>query len=411
MSDFKILVTNIEEVKPHPKESVLFLEIVKVFGWEVVTRKGKFKVGDKVIYIPVDSVLPEPLESKLFPEDSKIKLSKSRVKAIRIQGFVSQGMVVTPDEVNLNETICSIGKDLREILNISKFEPPENPNMVASFKDKKGKTVKVKIVNNALFKEYGGLNHLKYNPNVFEEFQEVVVTEKIHGSNSRCGWLENKPKNLWQKIKKFFKCFDSHQFCYGSNRVQLQSKKYSGYYSNDIYSKIVEKYHLKVIMPKDYIMFYEIYGPSVQKNYHYGLSNADVDMVVFDVMRVTSDSAEWLSHDEMINFVETINHELTHIDDSLQIKTAPVLYRGPYNNIDNIRHLTKGDSVFCPKQKIREGVVVRNVGKEVTVYSREKDSMAMKGIILKSPTLSLQERKAYKIISDEYLMKDNTDFH
>jgi RNA ligase (TIGR02306 family) len=73
-SGYKVPLTQILEIKEHPNADRL--EIAVVYGFEVVVGKGSYKTGDTVIYIPIDSILPQDLEDHLFPEGSKIKLTK-----------------------------------------------------------------------------------------------------------------------------------------------------------------------------------------------------------------------------------------------------------------------------------------------------------------------------------------------
>ena len=35
------------------------IELAGVLGWQVIVVKGEYKVGDKVIFVEIDSVLPE----------------------------------------------------------------------------------------------------------------------------------------------------------------------------------------------------------------------------------------------------------------------------------------------------------------------------------------------------------------
>ena len=91
MNDFRVEVVEVDEVLEHPNADRL--EIAKVKGWQCVVGKDSFAAGDKGIYIPIESILPEELEAKIFGT-SKVKLSKHRVKTIRLRGAVSQGLLV-----------------------------------------------------------------------------------------------------------------------------------------------------------------------------------------------------------------------------------------------------------------------------------------------------------------------------
>jgi hypothetical protein len=74
--------------------------------------------------------------------------------------------------------------------------------------------------------------------------------------------------------------------------------------------------------------------------------------------------------------------------ESRNLPVVPELYRGRFDEA-KIKALTLGDSVMAPSQKVREGVVVKPLLEEVCFIGR----------------------KMLKFISDEYLLKDNTDFH
>lgn len=69
---------------------------------------------------------------------------------------------------------------------------------------------------------------------------------------------------------------------------------------------------------------------------------------------------------------------------------VPELYRGPFIGLEFVKGFTKGNSVFVPSQKVREGVVV----KSLTTYDE------------------YGQNRALKVISEDYLSDEsNTDFH
>lgn len=172
MSKLRVEVVKIDNIQPHPNADRL--ELATVFNWVCVVQKGWVKAGDTVIYIPIDSVLPQPLIDILFGPNSKIKLNNGRIKTIKIRGAVSQGLIVDPVKVGLQG--AEIGSDVAKILNITKYEPPEatrgvNHNAPAAIK---------KDINNN-FKKYTDIENIKNHKNVFFEGEFVSVTEKIHG--------------------------------------------------------------------------------------------------------------------------------------------------------------------------------------------------------------------------------------
>ena len=362
-STFKVSVESIREIANHPNADRL--ELATVLGWQTVVPKGQYKVGDLVVYIPIDSILPHEVESALFGPDSKVKLSKSRVKTIKLRGAISQGMVATPAALGF-EYVYE-GFDVTASLKITKYEPPVKDVPA-------GMSVRaVKALENPNFRKYGGLENAKNYPDVFTEGEEVYVTEKIHGTNFRAGYVPTVANTFWKKILKFFGRLPEYEFVYGSNNVQLQHKDSGGFYGFNVYKEAVESFRLKEILKPNEVVYGEIYGGGIQKNYNYGLGENERKLVLFDLRQGDT-------YSDPVNF--------THWCDERGLPRVPVLYKGPYNR-EAIKALTLGNSVLEPKQKVREGIVVKPL-KEERCY---------------------MGRKALKFISDLYLLEDQSDFH
>lgn len=364
--EFAVKVVKIEAISSIPKADKL--EIAHIAGWQCVVAKNSFPVGSLAVYIPIDSILPDAVESILFGPDAKVKLSKSRVKTIKLRGAISQGMLAPCSELNV---LKKLGHDCTKQLGITKFEPPEAPAHMSS--GKQGTPRK----KNPHFKEYGGLDNFKNYPDLFKTGEEVIITEKIHGTNFRCGWVLSNPDTILKKIKKFFGLLPKYEFVFGSNRVQLQNKLFhKGYYDSNVYAAAVTNYNLKdkLELYEDHVLYGEIYGDGIQKGYTYGCKLGERKLVIFDVMV----KGKYMDHEEMEEF----------IIDKLGLETAPVLFHGEYDAV-KAKELTVGNSVLAPTQKVREGVVIRPV----------KETIAHMG------------RKVLKLISDQYLLNDNTDFH
>jgi RNA ligase (TIGR02306 family) len=210
-SVYKVPYTTIVSVSAHPNADRL--ELATVYGFQVIIQKGKYKAGDKIVYVPVDSILPLWLETIIFPPDSKIKLNKSRVRQIRIRKVASQGMIVDTDDVKtkVNPEYLKLEQDLSEILEITKYEPPapKGPRM---------QTPRNKPKENPRFHKYGGIDNIKWYPNFFEE-KEVIIQEKLHGSNCRASYARSVPNTLWKKILNFFGRLPKYEYCHGSNNV------------------------------------------------------------------------------------------------------------------------------------------------------------------------------------------------
>ncbi len=369
MSTLKVEVVRIGKVQKHSNADAL--DVVEVKGWQVVTQLGVFKEGDLGVYFPIDSILPQEVESKIFGPDSKIKLNKSRVKTIKLRGAISQGLL-TP--LDLWETAKpKEGLDLTKALGVTKFEPPlrEFRGSNSNLKPKK---------KNPNFKEYTDIENYKNYPDVFQLGEPVIATEKIHGTNFRAGWVKYEADSWWKKVKKLFRLTPEWEWVYGSRRVQLQNKFfYRGYYNNNVYAAICEKYDLKNKIPKGFVLYGEVYGDGIQKGYTYGCDKGEIKLVAFDLMNTNNGSKSYLNHDAFEEYC-----------DIMGIPTVPLVYVGPFH-INMLKLLTKGNSNMVLSQKVKEGLVIKPKEETHTMYGR----------------------KILKLISDEYLLKveDTTEFH
>ena len=107
-------ITVIDEIKPIPNADKI--ELARVGGWQVVVSKeDNYKVGDKVIYIEIDSRVPSDKECFAFLQDRKYK-----VKSIKLRGQVSQGLIM-PLSI-LPDGEYELYDDVTDILGIKKIE-------------------------------------------------------------------------------------------------------------------------------------------------------------------------------------------------------------------------------------------------------------------------------------------------
>ena len=369
MSTFAVKVERIVDVQPHPNADRL--DLVQVLDWRCVTQKGSFQKGDLCVYFPIDSILPEKVESAVFGPDSKVNLTKSRVKTIKLRGAISQGLVVSLRTIGPLISYAGVGEgtDLTEKLGVTKHEPPEPPANMAGVKGKRSSRQ-----SNPHFQKYTSLENIKNHPDVFEEGEIVYVTEKIHGTNFRAGYVPTVCNTFLKRIKKFFGLLPAYEFVFGSHNVQYQDKKvYRGFYESNVYAAAVEKYQLKTRLLPGEVVYGEIYGPGIQKGYTYNLPDGEHRLALFDVMKDNG----YLDPRGFINWCNVRRFE--HV---------PIVGVGGFSK-SWVTMLATGDSLLAPKL-IREGAVVKPEYNTV-------DHMI--------------GRKVLKIINPEYLLRDQTDFH
>lgn len=362
------LIINMEEVKDlAPLENSDNLLIAKIKGWEVVVRKGQYALGDRVIFLPPDSVLSEEFESKLFPPDSKIKLHNRRVRAIKIRGKISAGLLVNPKEHDLNYVIA----------NVSKYEPPVK-DLPKHMQIKKKNKPDIKA-----FIKYTDIENFKHYDRIFQDGEEVYISSKLHGSSARFGWFRSEANTWWQKLFKALHLFPEWTFAWGSRNVQIQSKllkRHQGFKSKeqgvdfgDIYTKMVEQYDLKNRIPHGYAVYGEIVGSGIQDNYLYGCKSGEHKLFVYDIYDV--ENKKWLDYLEFKKVVK-----------ALKLTSVPEMYVGSYSREKAESYLTTNTL----GKEVNEGVVVKPVKERL------------------SPTIG---RVVLKMINPEYYLVNTTENH
>lgn len=115
-SSFRKLATiqRVEDVRPI--EDTDKLGVARVLGWQVVVNRHEIKPGDLVVFIEVDSIVPDR------PEFEFMKPRKFKVKTIRLRNFVSQGLCLPVGLFPELSDDLTVGRDVTEVLGIVKAE-------------------------------------------------------------------------------------------------------------------------------------------------------------------------------------------------------------------------------------------------------------------------------------------------
>jgi hypothetical protein len=107
-------IQEILETRPIPNADQIEVAVIK--GWECVIKKNEFNVGDLVIYIEIDSIVPDRSEFE-FLRDRKF-----RVRTIKLRGQISQGLVM-PVSILPAGLEYKLDMDVTDILGIKKYDP------------------------------------------------------------------------------------------------------------------------------------------------------------------------------------------------------------------------------------------------------------------------------------------------
>lgn len=364
MSTFEVTIETIT-VFPHPNADRLALARVGLYN--IVVGKDTWETGDKVLYIPEYSVLPENLIVALNLEGKLSGSKKNRVKPLKLRGELSQGLVA-PLEFLPEGTIEKLGEgaDFSETLGIIKWEPEVPASMSGTTKG-----------NYALI-NWIDIENLKKFPDMFAEGEEVIVDEKIHGTASLFTFVN--PTQDDMEILVSSKGL-------GSKKLILLEEDNNVYWrvlrSNNLdkfatfVANYVEKATSGVTVNKVGV-FGETFGSKVQ-DLHYGFKDGNLGFAMFDIfVETTSDSGTegvWLDP----TLVETLASEAN-------VPLVPRLYVGPFS-IEKITELASGKEQVSGKEfHIREGVVVRPVNRPLLDASKKIGKFVSEGYLTRKGT-------------------------
>ena len=339
-------VEKIEWIRPI--EDADQIELCGVLGWQcVITKKDKFKEGDKIIYIEVDSVLPEK------PEFEFLRSRNFRIKTIKLKKQLSQGLVLP---LPIEWKHYDIGTDLTENLGIVKYLSPSEQSEL------KREIDKIKLEKNK-FKKF----MMRYS-----WFRKLFLsrTKKLGFPY----WVSKTDEERLQNIPYVLEQFKGRK-CYITEKIDYQSVTFTGkmitrfngilgkllpkkykfivcsrnLVNNDkssLYWKIAEKYKIEAILKKHPTL--SIQGEqgdiNVQKN-KYKIN--EPTLWVFNI--IDHENNYHFNDDEIVEFCS--NNGLTPV---------PLISKEVISDTDvnNWIERSKGYSSLN-KNTLREGIVVR----------------------------------------------------
>ena len=124
-------IRKISEIETIPSAQYICTYVIS--GWKVVDSIGKYVVGDLVVYLEIDSWVPNEIAPFLTPEGKEPKVYNGvkgeRLRTKKIRGVLSQGLILPFDtlfveyEGNIGIGDWKEGEDVTELLGIQKWEP------------------------------------------------------------------------------------------------------------------------------------------------------------------------------------------------------------------------------------------------------------------------------------------------
>jgi RNA ligase (TIGR02306 family) len=332
----------IKEVKPI--EGADNIEIVEVGGWNAITKKGEYTKDDLVLIATTDAVIPVKLSDEIGVTNYLRK--GGRVRTVKLRGVYSECLIIPIGFVP--EAYRYDGSNCMELLQVFKYEPPVKTVQLSSGR-------KFKYYQNPNFHIYYKFPNLKNVPQMFNEEDIVTITRKLHGTNARYGIVKKKSLSLWDYVKKLFgNKWANYEYIYGSHNVEKGSDS-QGFYETDVWRTIADNYKIKDklwnyvktfsspdSLGRGLIIYGEIYGLGIQKNYDYGLT--DVKFAGFDVE---------------LNGNYRPYYDEKNVFKSLGLQRVEVLYMGPWSKKEQDKHVFNNNIVGTNVP--HEGVVVKSV--------------------------------------------------
>ena len=334
------------------------IECATILGWEVVCKKGDFKVGDKVCYLEIDSIVPD------LPCFEFLRPKKHRIRTCKLRGQISQGIAfplsilqdVNPGLTPFDLACLKVDQDVTTELKITKYDPDAGQDVLPEQVKKSWIANRIQYLKWRLF----GIKPVKrgtfpsFVPKTDEtrvqnmsrslermEGHSVYFSEKIEGQSF--SFISRRTGNWFSKL------FGSdYQFLACSrNMTVFDSNEDSDY--NHQSAQVAERYGIRAglkRMNRNLAIQGELIGGRIQCNIY---KLPELDFRVFLCYDI--DKQQYLPYSEMVEVTRQLGLLTVPIlDDAAVIK----------NDIRYYVELSKGKSKINPSVE-REGCVVRSM--------------------------------------------------
>ena len=389
------------------------LDVASILGWKCVVGRNEFKKGDRIVYIEIDSVLPEWNEFEFLRKSCFIDngiVKGFRIKTIKLRGQYSQGLVLPLSilenkkyKLDTRENPIYEWKDNQDVtplLDIVQFQKPIPTYMSGKVKGDfpnfipKSDETRIQVLQD-LLKEYEGTS--------------CYVTEKIDGSSATYYFKDDLfgvcSRNLelaqddvsYHEKQKFVKRIDG--------KYQLVDEKGELYgdimdvppelpkVSENIYWKIARKYDIEnrlKLLGRNIALQGEIYGNGLQGN---PLKLSEQKLAIFNIYDISK--SRYLDYNEMaiiLKKLNKINIYDTNNNEYIDLELVPLVNRDfiLVADIDYLVQYATKNSTINTKCK-QEGIVIRPIN---DIYNTNYSEVCK------------ASRISFKVISPDYLVKN-----
>lgn len=293
-----VKIVTINEIKYAENSDNLDCVRFDEIGWQAISRRDQFRVGDQVMFIPPESVLPTELSDLLNVTNY---LSKGKVRVVRLRGNRSEGLIVDAEIVVPYIQYIMHWEDLPEAhmrgLGLSNKEVPIE------------------------FQKFYKMPNIMNEKYTFKEGELIYISEKLHGTNTRMGIFHH------PETDEFMEYVGSHNVVL--KEEGNEDNLYWKVYKNQIHGKL----------PNEFLFFGEIIGPNIQ-DLTYGRSKHE--FVCFAIMK----DGEYLPIPKVIDLCD--RHDINRVN----------FEKITFESIDQVRELADLPSEFSTVNQLREGIVM-----------------------------------------------------
>ncbi|WP_175408115.1 RNA ligase (ATP) [Streptomyces sp. TRM64462] len=313
-------------VHEHPNADAL--ELAQVGLYRAVVAKGAYRSGDAAVYIPEQAVLPPDLIDELGLTGRLAGKDKDRVKAVRLRGELSQGIVCRPRalaDVDLAAAAAD-GTDFAERLGITKWVPPVPTSMSGD----------VDPAPDLL--PWGDVENIRRYPDVFAPGEPVVLTEKVHGTACLMTYHADDGRVLVSS-----KGFGAKGLALREDPRNLYWRAVRGHGVPAAAARLAARFGATRVG-----VFGEVYGAGVQDLAYGADGRGDtLGYAVFDVSVEVAGQVRRLDAEELHGVLDG------------ELPLVPLLYAGPYDIAKVLELATGRETVSGRELHLREGVVIR----------------------------------------------------
>lgn len=345
-----VTIQTVSKIQNIEGADFIALASMENLGWKCIVKKSDVNVGDKVVYIEIDSLVPVNETFDFLKRTASKKINPDGfegyfIRTMKMKGVLSQGLMLP---ISLFPQLASItleeGMDVTELVGIQQYEAPI-PLCIRG-------EVKGNFPSNCSRSDQCRIHQLL---NYFIDYKDMEFEVSIKLDGTSASYI-----------------FDKGEYKVCSRNLQLKEDEKNTYW------RLSRQYHINEILSKygrNIMLQGEIIGESIQKNPE---KLKGQDFFIYNIFDI--DKAEYVDFEERTKILNELNEIGKEFD--VTLKQVPIIGVQKIFQIcpdlESILNYAEGGSLNPSTN--REGIVCK---------SRRTEN----GII------------QFKVISNSYLLK------